>query len=79
MGKHSDSDKLRLLLEKKVNELENRIEDSPIKENTTIIKEVGTPERDGKYDEFIMEELKRLNTKVVAEHTELDARIVALE
>ena len=50
----------------------------------TIQSSIGEPEvvapvSDGKYDEFIMEELKRLSSKVVAEHTELDARILALE
>ena len=32
-----------------------------------------TPEKDGgKYDEFIMEEMKRLNAKIVADSTEFD-------
>ena len=42
-------------------------------------KDGASLERDGKYDEFIMEELKRLNAKVAEQNTELDQRIQALE
>ena len=83
LSKHSDSDKLRLILEKQVNELQKQMEKVPSIAANTITSHGGEQEKSagdgGKYDEFIMEELKRLSAKMVEEHTELDARISALE
>ena len=53
------------------------MENLPDKHSKTMSKDKdgASLERDGKYDEFIMEELKRLNAKVAEQNTELDQRI----
>ena len=86
VSKLNDVDKLRSKLAKEVAELQKQMatkasKDSVIDGQQRFFEDLNHVESevDKKRDELIMEEFKRLGDKLVAENTQLDARVSALE
>ena len=86
VNKLNDVDKLRSNLSKEVKELQKQMatkasKDSVIDGQQRFFEDLNQVESevDKKRDELIMEEFKRLGDKLVAENTQLDSRVSALE
>ena len=61
-----------MLLERQVKDLTEQIDNMPMREPSIAQIRDSVSKDGGKYDEFIMEEMKRLNAKMVADSTEFD-------